>query len=102
MNQSEKVILSDERKEKLVSVFKNVNYTDYDERNRIWVEYIQNGFFDFTYKFEDAENAYSFGLILDDPSYCPAFFQAVQEHYDWVKESLNNVDLPWKRMGIPL
>lgn len=73
-------------KKLMLENFMRVNSSNmYELRNKIWVEFINDGYFGFKDK---TPKDYSAGLILDDPDYGPAFYRAVEEHFNWVKDEL--------------
>jgi hypothetical protein len=85
--------LTEMQKEKLLNAFQKIVCTDYDVRNLIWIDRIQTGFFGFIENFDPNYSPYSPSFIIDDSDFCSSFYQALEDHYNWVKKELSDVGL---------
>lgn len=81
--------LTAEQENKLLTCFKGFTDEDYTHRNNVWVDYINKSYFGF----DDSLEKYDKNYILNDPDFCPQFYEAIDEHYIWVKEKLEAEDI---------
>lgn len=82
-------ILTKDQETSLLNCFKGFTDENYDNRNKAWIDYINQGNFDF----DDSLDEYSKGYILGDSNFYPQFYEAIDEHYSWVKEKLEAADI---------
>jgi hypothetical protein len=87
------LLLTDTQKEQLLNAFKKIICSDYDARNWVWIDRIKTGFFGFTEDFNPIHNPYTPSLIINDPDFRPSFYQALDDHYNWVKNELIDAGL---------
>lgn len=101
--QQEEVDLDLEKQDLLVNVFKEIKIEKCDERNKEWIRQIQDNYFAFN-DFSDVDKSISYDKqsILDDifvlaenivlgsffESEWKNFYDAINEHYDFVRARL--------------
>lgn len=83
-------VLSLEQTEILTDTFQNIKDEDCDTRNNQWINKINQGEFQFT---DEQTLTYSSGFIIADTDFCPAFYTALDEHYNWVKSQLEGAGI---------
>jgi len=81
--------LSSEQREKLMSCFKGIQTDDIESRYGRWVDRIQENYFEFKDFGEDDHAAsYNLSYIFDDMDFRKAFYEEINDHYEWVKRRL--------------
>lgn len=98
--------LTDKQKKKLQDTFSTVVYeinaaydtahydSVADKRLGQWCRKIENNEFEFSdFSPLDKEVYYQPELIINDPDFRAAFYEAAEKHYQWVKEQLNQAGL---------
>ncbi len=81
--------LPEDKKALLFQTFQEIKDSDPEDRNTKWLKKIHNNEFQFTdFGEEDAKLEYHKYFILSDKDYPKQFYDALDEHYDWVKGRL--------------
>ncbi|WP_196602197.1 DUF6765 family protein [Pectinatus frisingensis] len=81
--------LTEEQQAVLTNCFKNFTDEDCSHRNTAWINYINQG----NFGFNDSLEEYDKGYILGDSDFCPQFYEAIDDHYSWVKKRLETADI---------
>ena len=81
--------LTENQEKVLLDAFKTIENQDYNLRNDEWINRIHNGEFCFTDFCEDDKHVdYNKFFVLCDMDYPEQFYNALNEHYEWVKSKL--------------
>ena len=87
--------LDDVQRDMLLNGFQNTTAGDCEQRNRLWIQRIGENAFGFDDFSERDLVGYSSSFILDDPDFCRAFYDALNEYYVWVRAGLEEQGVVW-------
>ena len=83
--------LSDEQKELLRRSFQELAFNDINDRYNGWIDRIHDNFFEIEDFDEGDENvAYDVDDVMSDIDFCRAFYDEINDHFDWVKGELED------------
>lgn len=88
--------LSGTQRDMLVACFKGIQSDNITERYNEWIKRIHDNYFDFAdFGDEDAAVGYDTGTIMGDMDFRRAFFDEINDHFDWVRSELlaNGIDV---------
>ena len=86
--------LSEEQKHLLMDSFKGIQSDNIDKRHEEWLQRIHDNYFRIEdFNEEDAAATYSTSTILGDLNFRRQFYDELNDHFDWVRERLEEKDL---------
>ena len=86
--------LSDEQKKLLYKSFKGIQSDDIDARYKEWIQRIHENYFEFEdFCEEDEQIEYSIPFIFEDIDFRKQFYDEINDHFDWVRNELEDHDL---------
>lgn len=86
--------LSDAQKKLLMRSFKGIQSEDINERYEEWVRRIHANFFQIEdFDEGDREASYSTSTIFEDIDFRRQFYDEINDHFDWVRDELEDHDI---------
>ena len=86
--------LSDEQKKLLTRCFKGIQSEDINVRYEAWLKRIHENYFQIEdFDENDRTARYSMDTIFGDMNFRGQFYDQINDHYDWVREELEEQDI---------
>jgi len=86
--------LSEEQKKKIMKSFKGIQSDNIEERYQEWLRRIHENYFEIEdFDDNDATAEYSIPYIFEDMDFRRQFYDEINDHFDWVRDELEEHDI---------
>ena len=86
--------LSEEQQKKIMKSFKGIQSDDINERYQEWLRRIHENYFEIEdFDDNDATAEYSIPYIFEDMDFRRQFYDEINDHFDWVRDELEEHDI---------